>query len=410
MGSSPSKQKKLTSTQNGNDKVEAEVTVDSSKPVRGSTVITHAVETNGKKSDDFNKHTTTGASNVKHVTEKNIKESGTDQRSLSEVSKCLNNVPDAPEERTTFVGDERTTNIESNDAEETVRIEPNVESLVISDVEDSMDDQIQNNYKRRIPTIKWKDLVPNCYKMDHSRRGKAIVINNENFLDMQKRKGTFVDYTRIVNRLRKLMFDVTGYIDVTCDEIMTAFRGMANEDHSDADCFACVILSHGESDCINGIDGALKLDSIFKLFQAENCPTLAGKPKLFFIQACRGTEFDDGCDVNVNVADAQGSFSFPEEELEYRVPEEADFLISYSTTEGYYSWRNSLKGSWYIQSLVHVLDQFGTVLEIQKLLTRVNKMVSQNFQSTDPKHKNKTQMPSFTSKLTKDLYFVPKTN
>lgn len=34
-----------------------------------------------------------------------------------------------------------------------------------------------------------------------------------------------------------------------------------------------------------------------------------------------------------------------------KIPMEADFLIAYSTISGYYSWRNSVNGSWFIQSL-----------------------------------------------------------
>ena len=40
-------------------------------------------------------------------------------------------------------------------------------------------------------------------------------------------------------------------------------------------------------------------------------------------------------------------------EIQYvnKIPMEADFLIAYSTIAGYFSWRNSVKGSWFIQSL-----------------------------------------------------------
>ncbi|CAF4426819.1 unnamed protein product, partial [Rotaria magnacalcarata] len=37
------------------------------------------------------------------------------------------------------------------------------------------------------------------------------------------------------------------------------------------------------------------------------------------------------------------------------IPSEADFLLVYSTMPGYYAWRNSLKGSWFIQALCDML-------------------------------------------------------
>ena len=59
---------------------------------------------------------------------------------------------------------------------------------------------------------------------------------------------------------------------------------VAEEDHSDADCFVCVILSHGVDGYIYGYNGRVTLDSIFKNFKGDACPSLAGKPELFFVQ------------------------------------------------------------------------------------------------------------------------------
>ncbi|XP_045188502.2 caspase-7-like [Mercenaria mercenaria] len=281
----------------------------------------------------------------------------------------------------------------------------NIDIIDLDDNEEYLQ-AIQQAYRRRRPKLTRKDLLADVYKMDFPRRGKAVVINNEKFKDSPQRKGTNVDMTRICNRLERLGFEVERHNDVTCNQIMSAFVNSANEDHNDADCFAGVFLSHGGSNEIHGTDGILKLNTIFELFQASRCTSLAGKPKLFFVQSCRGEEFDDG--INVNVADAQGMNALPEEEVEVTIPDDADFLISYSTVNGYYSWRNARQGSWYIQALVRVLDECGTLLEIRKLLTRVNKLVAFEFESKDRRQSRKKQIPSFSSKLTKDLYFTPK--
>ena len=59
---------------------------------------------------------------------------------------------------------------------------------------------------------------------------------------------------------------------------------VAKEDHSDADCFVCVILSHGTDGHVYGTNGRVSLDSLIKPFKGDECPSLAGKPKLFFVQ------------------------------------------------------------------------------------------------------------------------------
>ena len=47
-------------------------------------------------------------------------------------------------------------------------------------------------------------------------------------------------------------------------------------------------MSHGINKGICGIDGKIfETNRLHKMFDAHSCPQLKGKPKLFFIQACR---------------------------------------------------------------------------------------------------------------------------
>ena len=57
-------------------------------------------------------------------------------------------------------------------------------------------------------------------------------------------------------------------------------------DHRNSDAFGCAILSHGDNGVVYGTDGILKVEDLCASFRADRCPTLAGKPKLFFIQVC----------------------------------------------------------------------------------------------------------------------------
>ena len=58
-------------------------------------------------------------------------------------------------------------------------------------------------------------------------------------------------------------------------------------DHSSCASFACAILTHGEDGVIYGIDRSIEIDTITKPFKGDRCKSLVGKPKIFFIQACR---------------------------------------------------------------------------------------------------------------------------
>ncbi|KAL3863672.1 hypothetical protein ACJMK2_005419 [Sinanodonta woodiana] len=258
-----------------------------------------------------------------------------------------------------------------------------------------------------------EEALSDRYKMDYPKRGKAIIINNKNFdffmeaKGYKTRHGTDEDACSMKERLQYLGFDVEMHRNKTCAQMMDILKQAAKFDHSDADCFVCVLLSHGEEGVIFGVDGSLEIRNIFNLFNGENCRTLVGKPKLFFIQACRGCNLDKG--VSVNVADGSTT---PLEEDEIRIPSEADFLVAYSTVPGYYSWRNSQKGSWFIQALQFMLLKQGTSMEIMKLMTKVNKIVVQDFESNTfpslPSMHQMKQTACICSMLTKDLIFTPK--
>ena len=68
-------------------------------------------------------------------------------------------------------------------------------------------------------------------------------------------------------------------------------------DYTEVDCVVIAILTHGLSgDLLLGVDGKhVALDSLLSFFDGDRCcPTLAGKPKIFIIEACRGEEIDKG--------------------------------------------------------------------------------------------------------------------
>nr|6PPM_B Chain B, Ancestral Caspase-6 small subunit [Homo sapiens]6PPM_D Chain D, Ancestral Caspase-6 small subunit [Homo sapiens]6PPM_H Chain H, Ancestral Caspase-6 small subunit [Homo sapiens]6PPM_K Chain K, Ancestral Caspase-6 small subunit [Homo sapiens] len=94
----------------------------------------------------------------------------------------------------------------------------------------------------------------------------------------------------------------------------------------------------------------------------------------------------------------------------YTLPAGADFIMCYSTAEGYYSYRETVNGSWYIQDLCEMLKKYGSELEFTEILTLVNRKVSLRSvpNCKDPAAIGKKQMPCFASMLTKKLYFRPK--
>lgn len=59
---------------------------------------------------------------------------------------------------------------------------------------------------------------------------------------------------------------------------------MSQMDHSGADCLVIVVLSHGDLNKIYAKDQSYPTETLWIKFTGDQCTTLAGKPKLFFLQ------------------------------------------------------------------------------------------------------------------------------
>ncbi|XP_060067184.1 caspase-3-like [Ylistrum balloti] len=256
---------------------------------------------------------------------------------------------------------------------------------------------------------------PNEYNFNYHKRGLFLIINNKNFhpsTGQMTREGTNVDAERLEERFQDLGFEVRRYNDVASAKITQIMYDASEYDHSDCDCFGCAILSHGIEGRIYATDGILPLEMLIVPFKGERCPSLVGKPKLFFLQACRGITNEASLDLTDSVSDRSG-YSEDFESCIHplrKIPVEADFLFSYSTVPGCYSWRNNQDGSWFIQALCIVLENYGPKMELLHMLTQVNRIVTYEFEScTDEEFtENIKQMPCIVSMLTRYVYFRPK--
>ncbi|KAM4604024.1 caspase-6-like [Polymixia lowei] len=252
------------------------------------------------------------------------------------------------------------------------------------------------------------------YKMDNKRRGLAIIFNQERFfwrLGMNDRYGTNADRFNLEKRFKDLNFEVQAYDNLKQDEVLSKISEASEANHVDADCFVCVFLSHGENDHVYAYDGKINIQDITALFKGDKCRSLVGKPKIFILQACRGDKHDEPV-TPMDVVDSEVKTNqvVVDAGVVYTLPAGADFIMCYSVAEGYYSHRETINGSWYIQDLCEALRSFGDSLEFTELLTLVNRKVSMRSvgNSKDRSAIGMKQVPCFASMLTKKLYFRPK--
>ncbi len=123
------------------------------------------------------------------------------------------------------------------------------------------------------------------------------------------------------------------------------------------------MLSHGERECVYGTDEEqVSLRELTLPFKSGRAPTLAGKPKMFFIQACQGKEYQSGAVPCPPRPSQEGGDRETMEEdagsvAGETVPFDADFLLGMATVQDCKSFRNILSGSIYIQELCRQLEK-----------------------------------------------------
>uniref|UniRef100_A0A3P8WSJ9 Caspase-8 n=1 Tax=Cynoglossus semilaevis TaxID=244447 RepID=A0A3P8WSJ9_CYNSE len=245
------------------------------------------------------------------------------------------------------------------------------------------------------------------YSLDHNPHGLCVVFNNEKFRGgLGDRPGTQEDSKGLRSVFTRLGFTVLIYDNLTADGIRSKLAELSKNNFVDHDALVVCVLSHGDVGCIYGTnEQRVLLRELTQPFKSCRVPTLAGKPKLFFIQACQGNAYQGGvlpCPPN----------SKEEEEVEQTieedagpiqgetVPWDADFLLGMATVPECRSFRNIYSGSIYIQELCKQLLEAAESPErddILTVLTRVNRNVSKGL------YKSRKQMPEPKYTLTKKL-------
>lgn len=298
-----------------------------------------------------------------------------------------------------------------------------------------------------IDIMKSKYNSKDTYPMKHKVRGRVLIINNIIFYGKTKttneplgqRFGSEQDEEEIAELFKQLHFEIVPNRNKTAQEMTQIVEEeKTNPGHSQADCFICVIMSHGCPEGIYGVDGdVVNLKTLCSQFDPKNCPALNEKPKLFFIQACRGkgvevsgvqeskdkvsgvqvsgdgvsnkTDGDEVDSLGAGVNKMQLDTEPCNNPVITGVPtvhSAADFLTAYATPEGYGAWRHETKGSWFLQAVVWTFKYHAHNCNIVDLLTKVNGIVSTG-KAKDGHGNIRVTVSMSENSLRKSFYFFP---
>ncbi|NWS27770.1 CASP9 protein, partial [Polioptila caerulea] len=277
-------------------------------------------------------------------------------------------------------------------------------------------------------TVGKRSLIVTCpcqdYEMKADPCGHCLILNNVNFSrdsGLSTREGSDIDCEKLERRFKALHFTVLTRRDLKAQEMVLELLKLSRQDHSALDCCIVVILSHGCQTShiqfpggVYGTDGKpIPIEKIVNYFNGSNCPSLRGKPKLFFIQACGGEQRDQGFLVDCDSPEEEApggslesdatpfqvlSDNVDEPDAIASLPTPSDILVSYSTFPGFVSWREKSSGSWYVETLDSVLEQYAHSEDLLSMLVRVARAVS-------AKGRYK-QMPGCFNFLRKKFFFT----
>ncbi|XP_025133778.1 CASP8 and FADD-like apoptosis regulator isoform X5 [Bubalus bubalis] len=178
-----------------------------------------------------------------------------------------------------------------------------------------------------------------------------------------------------------LGYEVKHFLYLTMTDITNILRQVAQmPQHQDSDSFACILVSRGGSQSVFGVDqthSGVPLDHIRRMFMADTCPSLSGKPKLFFIQSYVKSEgqledssFLEVDGPSVKSADSKARQPGPHQDLIHR---EADFFWSLCKADVSLLEGPSSSPSLYLQCLSQKLwkERKHSLLELHTELNRL---------------------------------------
>ncbi|NXX21074.1 CASP3 protein, partial [Podargus strigoides] len=237
--------------------------------------------------------------------------------------------------------------------------------------------------------------------MSQPRLSRALIIVNTDFSSgggdaaMGRRRGAKREAEQLSTVLSRLNYAVKLMHNKTAKEIEELYQQERCEKHGEF--FVSIISTHGQEGLIFGCDSEpVKLTRIFQILSSEKYPALTKIPKIFFIQACRGGEFDQGvllqCDSREPEPDCFSEYlSIP--------PQTA---VMFACSPGYVAFLNIL-GSMFLQTLLRFLEGEERHLALHRLLTRVNGEVAFRCRARGT-YEGCKEMPCFVTNLLEDVF------
>ena len=238
--------------------------------------------------------------------------------------------------------------------------------------------------------------IGDLYNMTKTPHGICLIINNYEFYQgdpkyerLTDRSGAQKDQENLVETFKFLKYEIDLRENLTSEKMVDTLKDISCRDHTPYDSFICCILTHGEEGVVFGADSRpVSLRDLTGIVKGTFTRSLMNKPKLFFVQACRGDREERGIPV--------------EKDGDTSLPVEADFLFGYATPTGKAAYRSRRHGSWFISELCEVFKEDSMQMPLGAMMKKINRRVSDAY--TKEGYKQCTEV---VDRLRKDVMFFP---
>lgn len=187
--------------------------------------------------------------------------------------------------------------------------------------------------------------------------------------DLRTRHGTARDAEALETLFKGFGYPVTVELNLTHTEIMKSIDRFTKKG-SVCDGLIVCIMSHGHKGIVYGSNSiGVEIKNIRDTMASAR---LLSKPKMLFIQACQG----DGLQKVVKKLIPQLEYDGPNVSVLREGSVHAEFLIFWSTIEGFASIRHIENGSWFIQELVKKIRELHRTQHLMDICTAVTRDIS----------------------------------
>ena len=206
--------------------------------------------------------------------------------------------------------------------------------------------------------------------MNDGKHGVALIINNIDWPGENKRVGAEEDAKLLQKSFEAIGYQVIAAENLKADAMKETLTTVCMHiTHKDNDSFICYISSHGCKDGVYGVDSIpVSVDELSKVLEPDECSHLRDKPKIFFIQACRGETASVPIDVGPGSEPPKGGDN---ENIVPSVPRRADFYFSYATDPDHLAARHP-----YPQLLSEYLKKHSAQFSLDEIVMKVHEKVA----------------------------------